>query len=1037
MDVVHKISVDFGKEQIPQRISVMQNDSARKIEVSLYENGAVWNVPDGTSAYLAFRRPDGKNIKSISLEGGSPVVTFNENVATIQIPPELTFIDGDVPAVVVFVDANEKQIATFPTWVQVRENPSVESADDETIAPDQLTQILSAIASLKATVVQQSPLFANSIEECTDTTKPYVLPDGYIYAYTLGGGYTNLVPTSTDADGSVFNGAGYQDNSYLNYPDSTIATKSGFTVTGFIPFTWTDVLRMSGVTWNNSAQSCIDFYDENKKPMGNYLGSGYVNTAKAPYTSEGRNVMCLAGKGSQSVTVEDGVTTFNLTFYDHDIELDNGGLSAAGYRVKYVRISAQGVGEDMVVTLNEEIAGNGPAGYAWRNTGHAFVPADYEDRIVALENEMDEAQQTVTTLQQEVQELRDEIPELAALATTDYKYAASKVLCIGDSLTSGYYAIEAGPLGGNDIAQSYPYFLSRILNCKVTNAGTTGYSASDWYNKEVAAHSYSAYDTIIVWLGTNYGCVSMPTDEEIAAFVPDSSAQASTANQALYLAKIIQRIQEVNNSCHIVLCTVFGSKTGVAENNAVVQQLAAKYGCQLVDMSDLSSSKHPELHANILNPHFGKMGNLFVATRLANAISNYIDEDLAKGEFGVTIATPADGDENGFDPLQYGIPVLQMTGNTKGISKDNAVSLSYTYGELRGSCTLKWQGSSSIVWPKKNYTIKFKDGPVTIKNEWGAQQKYCLKANFIDFSHSRNLVSAKLWGQVVKSRDNGDARLTALVNAGAVDGFPIGLFINGEYQGIYTFNIPKDGWMFGMGSGANEAIVCAEGPTADTSAVKFRKADVRLSGNEKDFDIEYVPDEDNDGWVKTSLDRMIAACINSDGTDLDTTVAQYLDWDSVIDYIIFTTLQNGFDGLYKNYLLATYDGTKWFFSAYDMDSTYGLLANGQNFCKTDEPYDNRASIGVFCEKNRAMELVKLYKKDALKARYAELRAGILSEDNVATTFANFIGSIPKALYDKECTIWKSLPSTATNNLAQITDFYRRKCAAIDAEIAAL
>lgn len=643
---------------------------------------------------------------------------------------------------------------------------------------------------------QLKPGFAESekwLKKNGDTSKLYVLPDGYIWAYSNEGGYTNLVPTSTDADGSVFNGTGYQDNSYLNYPDSTIAAKSGFTVTGFIPFTWTDVLRMSGVTWNNSAQSCIDFYDENKKPMGNYLGSGYVNSAKAEYTSEGRSVICLNGKNNQSVTVEDGVTTFNLTFYDHDVENTSGQLSAAGYRVKYVRISAQGSGSDMVVTVNEEIYGNEPTGYAWRNTGRAFIPADYEDRIVELEDE-------TTKLQQQVED-------------------------------------------------------------------------------------------IIV-------------------------------------------------------------------------------------------------------------GN----TAIAN---------MSK-----------------FDPAEYGLPVLKVTGNTAGMTKDNAVTLDYVYGELSGSCTMKWQGSSSIKWEKKNYTIKFND-ETTIKEEWGAHKKYCLKANYIDFSHSRNIANAILWGQVVKSRKNVDSRLNALVNGGAIDGFPIGLFINDEYQGIYTFNIPKDGWMFDMtGSRTDEAIVCAGGAT-DTAAVAFRKADVVL---DTDFDMEYAPDDTNTTWVKESLDRLIAACINSDGTDLDTTVAQYLDWDSAIDYIIFTVLQNGFDGLYKNYLLATYGDGKWFFSAYDMDSTHGLHWDGTYFHTVKSAYNNRASIGEFCRLNRAFELVKLYKKDKLKARYAELRADILSEENVITTFTNFMGKIPKAMYDKEVTIWKGIPSTATNNLQQIADFYKRKCAVIDAEM---
>lgn len=638
---------------------------------------------------------------------------------------------------------------------------------------------------------QLEPAYANSIKECTDTSKMYVLPDGYIYAYTKDGGYTNLVPTATDADGSVYNVNGYLDDSYLNYSTYADTTQSGFTVTGFIPFTHTDVIRMSGVTWTSTNKSCIAFYDKNKKPLGNYIGNNYSNAAGASYTSEGIMVNCMANKSS--VTTENGITTFTNYFIAADSTNTSGGAHGrAGYHIKYVRISAQGSGADMVVTINEEIYGNEPSGYAWRNTGHAFVPADYEDRIIDMEEKLD-------NLDVSIQEALEE---------------------------------------------------------------------------------------------------------------------------------------------------------------------------------------------------FSKSDN--------------------------------------FDATEYGLPVLRVTGDTASMTKDNAVTLDYVYGTLSGSCTMKWQGSSSIKWPKKNYTIKFED-KVTIRSEWGAQKKYCLKANYIDFSHARNLVNAKLWGQIVKSRETENARLNALVNGGAVDGFPICMFINDEYQGIYTFNIPKDGWMFGMGSGANEAIVCAGGAD-DTSAVRLKKADVVL---DTDFDLEYVPDENNTAWVKTSLDNMIAALNNSNVSGIDATLEQYLDWDSAIDYIIFTTLQNGFDGLFKNYILATYDGVKWFFSAYDMDSTHGLHWDGTFFYRVNEAYGNRASIGEFCRLNRAFELVKLYKKDALKARYAELRADILSEDNVVTTFANFIGGIPKALYDKECTIWKSLPSTATNNLSQIADFYRRKCAVIDAEMNSL
>jgi lysophospholipase L1-like esterase len=220
------------------------------------------------------------------------------------------------------------------------------------------------------------------------------------------------------------------------------------------------------------------------------------------------------------------------------------------------------------------------------------------------------------------------------ISAISYGYAVANVLCIGDSLTAGAYYV--GDANGVAIAQNYPYYLSRMLHCRTTNAGTNGYSASDWYNRYIDDYNYAEYDTFIIWLGTNYGCTAMPTDAEISEFTPSSSATASTANQALYLIKIIQTIQAANTSCHIVLCNVFGSKSDKATNNDVVAQVAEKYGCQLVDMSDLSYSNHPELHAGVNNPHFGKAGNIYIANRLAMAINDYLVSNPLIGDFGIT-----------------------------------------------------------------------------------------------------------------------------------------------------------------------------------------------------------------------------------------------------------------------------------------------------------------------------------------------------------------------------------------------------------------
>lgn len=372
----------------------------------------------------------------------------------------------------------------------------------------------------------------------------------------------------------------------------------------------------------------------------------------------------------------------------------------------------------------------------------------------------------------------------------------------------------------------------------------------------------------------------------------------------------------------------------------------------------------------------------------------------------------------------YGLPVLYLFGNTDLISKDNAVILNYEYGFHRGTASVKWQGSSSLIYPKKNYTIKF-DKEFEAVEGWGAHSKYCLKANYIDFSHARNVVSAKLWGQIVKSRATVPTHLVGLPNGGAIDGFPVCVVINNEYQGLYTFNIPKDSWLFGMGTGENECIICANN---GSDATWFAKPAL-VDGS--DFEIEYISNESNTESVKASLNRLINAVINSDGTDIDTVIAQYADIDSVIDYAIFIALISAFDVIGKNYLLATYDSNKWYISVYDMDSTYGLHWQGNSYF--DATIAPTFTLGC----NGLARLIIKNKAAELKARYKELRSGILSETNVTTMFANFITRIPARLLMKDTEIWPLLPGTATNNLAQIVENYRQRAAILDAEIEAL
>lgn len=385
-----------------------------------------------------------------------------------------------------------------------------------------------------------------------------------------------------------------------------------------------------------------------------------------------------------------------------------------------------------------------------------------------------------------------------------------------------------------------------------------------------------------------------------------------------------------------------------------------------------------------------------------------------------------------------GLPILYLSGDMTGISHDNKVDMTFRYGDtVNGytahTCTLKIQGNSSVNFRKKNYTL----GKVTPKLGvgWGEQKKYVIKSNFIDHTYARNVVSAKLWGDVVKSRTGTDfttTKLKAAPNGGAVDGFPVIAVINNEYRGIYTFNIPKDDWMMGMGDSETEGFLCCE---KSTSTAKNLKGTLTVEdvANEIGFSIGYVPDEDNYEWIVNSFNTMVTTAINSTGVNYRNTLAQYANIDAFIDYYIYSCLVGNPDGVTNNYNIGTYDGVQWFISAYDLDMTFGWTFQATNI-NSPTAANGGPTFASFNNVNRVMHLIYTYDKEALKSRYEVLRNGVLSESAVALRFENYAINIPEVLAFEDAKYWNDMPATYLNDVSQITNWYRLRCEYMDKEV---
>lgn len=359
---------------------------------------------------------------------------------------------------------------------------------------------------------------------------------------------------------------------------------------------------------------------------------------------------------------------------------------------------------------------------------------------------------------------------------------------------------------------------------------------------------------------------------------------------------------------------------------------------------------------------------------------------------------------------------------------------------------IKVQGSSSRAYPKKNYTITlYIDEACTIKFKydfmgWGKQNKFCLKANWIDITHARNVVTARLWGDMVASRSDFDSlpeELRTSPNYGAVNGFPIVVFINGLYWGRYTWNIPKDAWTFNMDDSLDtHCAICGE----DYAKTCFQESPVLLDGSDWSDEIHDTCPES----IVTSWNNVHDFVISSTDEEFVANFENYMNLSSVIDYYIFVYVNCGIDSLGRNMIFLTYDGNYWISSAYDLDSTWGLGWSGG---LTNNPelamQSGYQSVINYTEGNKLFVRLESLCADAIKTRYAELRNDVLSEAHIINRFEEFVGLMSSDLVAEDYATttgegaFTEIPSQDTNNIQQLRDFIVKRLAYVDTQIEAL
>lgn len=219
---------------------------------------------------------------------------------------------------------------------------------------------------------------------------------------------------------------------------------------------------------------------------------------------------------------------------------------------------------------------------------------------------------------------------------TFYKGLFKNVICCGDSLTEGDQG--SGPV--NRITSfNYPYFLRQVTNWTVTNAGSSGITTQTYWNTIAAGgqnadvtigtgqtvhrfipSSFTAYDTMILYLGTNGGLTDT-LDTDCPTGTPYTSY--ANTNTGSY-CKIIEKSRADNPSINIILVKIWtgADPVGVTTTNVVIDKIAAKYNLFIIESND---PQFTDLNNKVYHPYDIHMSNIGYLN-----FANYVMKELCK-----------------------------------------------------------------------------------------------------------------------------------------------------------------------------------------------------------------------------------------------------------------------------------------------------------------------------------------------------------------------------------------------------------------------
>ena len=362
------------------------------------------------------------------------------------------------------------------------------------------------------------------------------------------------------------------------------------------------------------------------------------------------------------------------------------------------------------------------------------------------------------------------------------------------------------------------------------------------------------------------------------------------------------------------------------------------------------------------------------------------------------------------------LPIVNLhTNNT--IVDEPRVSAHFSLCEtnenyIESDIGIEIRGGSSKSHPKKSFRIEFLDDTINKKTVdvsllgMRSDDDWNLQAMYNEPLRLRSKVNFALWDKI----DNlYYMRQEPSANNGIEQEY-IELFLNDEYQGIYTLSERIDRKQLQLKKNKGSYLRgelykgVSWGASTYTSIPNFNNTNELWSG----FKYEYP----SDTTIWDNLYEYIDFVINDDSLSFYPKYTEKLCLENAVNYFIFLNTLRATDNTGKNLYLARYNTNEpYFFVPWDLDGTFGTIWNGSKVNITNDILTN----GLY---NRLLLDTKSDGfKYSLNRRWKELRENTITVDSILSMFNSEFDYLTKnGAYKRELEVWKECTFIDMNNL---------------------